>query len=71
MDSFERYRWEPTRFMEKDDQLAVLGRFHALGRGSGVEVEREFAHLWTFRGEKVIRFDGDTEKNLTVMTGWD
>jgi ketosteroid isomerase-like protein len=70
-DSFERYRWEPIRFVENDDQLGVLGRFHAIGRGSGVEVDGEFAHLWSFKGEAVIRWDGDTEKNLAVMTGWD
>jgi ketosteroid isomerase-like protein len=70
-DSFEWYRWEPKQFIQRGDRLAVLGRFRACGRGSGVEVEGDFAHLWLFRSEKVVRWDGDTEKNMEVVSGWD
>ena len=38
----------------EDSVISVVTR-HAQGRGSGAEVERPFALLWTLRDGKVIR----------------
>jgi ketosteroid isomerase-like protein len=44
-------------FIQSGDRILALIRWKGTGRGSGVEVEAEGAHLWTFRGGLAIRFD--------------
>jgi ketosteroid isomerase-like protein len=58
---WEAWEWislEPQEFIELDgDRLLVLARFSGRGRGSGAEVERQVAHLYEFRDEKIIGFE--------------
>jgi ketosteroid isomerase-like protein len=44
-------------FIQSGDRILALIRWKGTGRGSGVEVEAEGAHLWTFRDGKAVRFD--------------
>jgi ketosteroid isomerase-like protein len=44
-------------FFETDDQVVVPFRVRARGRGSGIEVERRWAHIWTMRRGKAVRFE--------------
>ncbi len=39
------------------DQVAVLLRYRARGRGSGAEVEGRESALFTFREGKVVRYE--------------
>jgi uncharacterized protein len=41
--------------IDAGDQVISVVERHARGRSSGIEVEREFALLWTVRGGKVVR----------------
>ncbi len=44
--------------------MLVVGRFRARGKGSGVPVERDIFHVWTFAGGKATKlhaFDGRQE----------
>ena len=47
------------RIEELDDgRVLALLMLHAKGRGSGVPVDTEYAHILTFRGGLCIRVDG-------------
>ena len=55
-ESFEDLRYEPQKFIEAPDgQVVVLIRAQGRGRGSGVEVDNHIAHVWSYRGNKIVR----------------
>ena len=47
---------EPERFEFVENQVAVVLRYTARGRSSGVEVEGRESALWTLRNGRVIRY---------------
>src|SRR5690349_20962071 len=52
-------RWEADEFLAApEDRVLVLFTAHGRGKGSSVEVEAHWAHLWTFRGPQAIRLEG-------------
>jgi ketosteroid isomerase-like protein len=44
-------------FVEIGDHVVVLTRYIGRGRGSGVEIEQEGAHVFELRAGKVIRLE--------------
>ena len=46
----------PEQFKAVADQVAVVVRYRARGRGSGVEVEGRESALWTVRDGQVVRY---------------
>ena len=55
-ESFEDLRYEPQEFIEApDDQVVVFIRALGRGRGSGIEVDNQIAHVWSYRSNKVVR----------------
>jgi ketosteroid isomerase-like protein len=48
---------EADAFIESGDRILVLVRWKGTGKGSGVEMEAEGAHLLTFRDGLAVRFD--------------
>jgi ketosteroid isomerase-like protein len=44
-------------FFDTGDRVVVPFRVHARGKGSGVEVDRRWAHVWTIRRGKAVRFE--------------
>src|SRR5207302_5816303 len=50
------WRMEPERFESIGNQVAVVLRYTARGRSSGVEVEGRESALWTLRDGRVIRY---------------
>ncbi len=47
---------EPEQFTDVGDQVAVVLRYRARGRGSGVEIEGRESALWTLRDGRVVRY---------------
>ena len=45
------------RLVEANGSVVVPFRLRARGTASGVTVERRWAHVWTMRGGKVVRFE--------------
>lgn len=43
-------------FIEAGDEVVVLMRWHGRGKGSGVEVDGQGAHVWWLRDGKAIRW---------------
>jgi ketosteroid isomerase-like protein len=48
---------EAEEFIQSGNRILVLIRWKGRGKGSGVEMQAEGAHLWTFRDGLAIRFD--------------
>jgi ketosteroid isomerase-like protein len=48
---------EADEFIASGDHVLVLIRWKGTGKGSGVEMEAEGAHLWAFRDGLAVRFD--------------
>jgi ketosteroid isomerase-like protein len=55
LSTWEHWRVEARDFVTKGDQVVVLARYTGRGKGSGVAVDTEGAHLWTFKGGKARR----------------
>jgi len=64
-------RIAPDEFIESGDRILVMIRWIGAGRGSGVAVEGEGAHLWTFRDGLAVRFDvyRDREQARRALEG--
>lgn len=58
LDAFEDVRFSPEAVTRlDDDRLIFVVRFSATGRGSGLKVDRQIAHYWTFRGVRAARLE--------------
>jgi ketosteroid isomerase-like protein len=56
-ESFEGLRFEPEKFIEAPNgELVVLVHVRGRGRGSGLEMDNHIAWVWTFRGDKAVRW---------------
>jgi ketosteroid isomerase-like protein len=55
-ESFEETRHEPEEFIDAGDRLVVRVHSRARGRGSGVEIENDRYHVFTFREGLVESF---------------
>jgi ketosteroid isomerase-like protein len=51
---WEAFRWEPVRFAAAHDKVAVLVHSHGRGRGSGLEMARDAAMVWTVRKGRAV-----------------
>jgi uncharacterized protein len=56
--AFEQLRTEPEEFRDLGDDVLLIGRLHARGRESGVEIESPVAWIFTFRDGKGVRARG-------------
>src|SRR5438477_2084142 len=65
-DVWESYVWEPEELIEAGPDVVALLRSTGRGRGSGVEVERETAMVWSVREGRatVVRFVRDRAEAL-------
>jgi ketosteroid isomerase-like protein len=57
LEAWEFWEAEPQEMKAAGDRVAVLVRFRARGRGSGVEVEGYESALFRFRDGKVVRYE--------------
>ena len=54
LEVWEHYVWEPEQILERGDVIVALVRTTGRGRGSGLEVDRETAMIWTVRDDKAV-----------------
>src|SRR5687767_5184466 len=52
---WEGMRMEPAEFIDGGDRVVVVGRLVGRGRGSGIEIDRPNAQIWTLRDGRVTR----------------
>jgi ketosteroid isomerase-like protein len=55
--AWDDFRLEAEDFVDAGDSVVVPFRVFARGKGSGARVERQWAHVWTLRDGKVVRFE--------------
>jgi ketosteroid isomerase-like protein len=69
-DVWASYVWEPEELMEVEDHVVALLRSGGRGRGSGVEVERRTAMVWTVRDGRAtaLRFFRDRDVALETLS---
>jgi ketosteroid isomerase-like protein len=66
LEVWEHYVWEPEQLLEQGNRVVALVRTRGKGRGSGLEVDRQTAMIWTVRGDKAVslRFYRERERAL-------
>ena len=57
LESFEGFRVEPERVVERGDELVAVVRQTGSGRASGLRVETRLAHVWTVADGKAVRWE--------------
>ena len=53
-EAWEESHVSADRFIDADDVVLVVGRIHAIGRGSGVEIEAHAAWVWRLRHGQAV-----------------
>jgi ketosteroid isomerase-like protein len=57
LSGWEDWRAEADEYLELGDYVVVLASYHGRGKGSGVEIHQEGAHVFKLRGDKVVRLE--------------
>jgi ketosteroid isomerase-like protein len=70
-DEIEGFQVEPEEFIDAGAQVVVLGRYRGHGRDTGIGLDAPFAHVWTMRGGKPVRYRDyyDTANWLRSLSG--
>jgi ketosteroid isomerase-like protein len=66
LDSWDEFRQETEELIDSGDRVAVVLRMAARGKGSGIEVEARYAHLWTMRDGRGVRVDAYADPNAAL-----
>jgi ketosteroid isomerase-like protein len=53
--AWDRFRFLPDQFRDRDDVVLVLGRLEGIGRGGGVPVDSPVGAVWDLRDGKIWR----------------
>jgi ketosteroid isomerase-like protein len=56
-EAFNALRLEPHEFLEAVDRLVVTVRVSGHARHSGIKIEFDRSHVFTYRGDKVLRME--------------
>jgi ketosteroid isomerase-like protein len=68
-DVWANYTWEPEQLIESGEQVVALLRSSGTGRGSGVEIQRQTAMVWTVHDRRAtsLRFFRDRAEALEAV----
>jgi uncharacterized protein len=68
---WENYRAVPEDFYDAGDTIIVTGRCFGTYKKSGGEMDAMFAHIWTFKDGKIVRYiqNVDTKKVWDAIEG--
>ena len=53
---WEGFRAEAQEFIDGGDQVVALGRYHGAYRATGRSMTAAFAHVWTLRDARIVRY---------------
>ena len=56
---------DPDEFLDAGEHVLVLGRYRGRAKATGRGLDVPFAHLWTFRAGKAVRF-----RQFLDTAGW-
>lgn len=57
LSGWEGWRAEAEEYLEFGDQVVVLASYHGRGKGSGVEINQQGAHVFKLRDGKIVRME--------------
>ena len=57
LNEWEHWRAQAEEYLEFGDHVVVLARYHGQGRGSGVEIHQDGAHVFELRDGKIVRLE--------------
>jgi ketosteroid isomerase-like protein len=63
---WEHWWVEPDEWLEIGDYVVVLATYHGRGKGSGVEVSQQGAHVFRLRHHKVVRLEIFTDRQRAI-----
>jgi ketosteroid isomerase-like protein len=66
LDSWEEFRQETEELIDSGDRVAVVLGMAARGKGSGIEVEARYAHLWTMHDGRGVRVDAYADPDAAL-----
>ena len=69
LDSFEDFRVEPERIVERGDELVVIVRQSGTGRSSGLRVDARLAHVWTVAEGRAVRWEAVADPEVALPDG--
>lgn len=55
-DEWEGWKLEIEQLLDADDVVVATGRYHAVNKKTGTEIDAQFAHLWWLRHGKPVRY---------------
>ena len=69
LDSWDEFEQEIEEVHTEHDCVLLFIRLTASGRGSGIDVQSRYAHLWTMREGRGVRVDAyyDRESALAAL----
>jgi ketosteroid isomerase-like protein len=62
---WDDFRADPSEFIDAGDDVVVLGRYTGRAKATGRSLDVPFAHVWTFRDGKAVRF-----RQFLDTAGW-
>ena len=57
LSGWEDWRAEAEEYLEFGNHVVVLASYHGRGKGSGIEIHQEGAHVFELRDGKVVRLE--------------
>ena len=69
LESFEEFRVEPERIVDRGDRLVAVVRQTGKGRSSGAEVDARLAHVRTIADGKAVRWEAFADPEEAVRAG--
>ena len=69
LDSWDQFEQEIEEVQERDGCILLFIRLSARGKGSGIDVESRYAHLWLMEDGRGVRVDAyyDRESALAAL----
>jgi ketosteroid isomerase-like protein len=65
---WEHWAVEVERYVESGDTVVVLLRYQGRGKGSGIEVDVEGAHVWQWRAGRALRLEVFADRQAALAS---
>lgn len=68
--TWDGFRVTPERFYDAGESVIVEGRYAATSKATGRRLDAQFAHIFTLRNGRIVRFQQytDTAQTVSVMS---
>jgi ketosteroid isomerase-like protein len=66
LSEWDRWRVDADDYLEIGDHVIVLTTYHGRGKGSGVEVHSQGAHVFELRDGRVVRLEIFTDREKAI-----